>query len=104
MGQFFTDIAKSNRVGLILEVPGTEAFQKLLQSQAGADVMKFDGVRPGAIVIFEKGPATCEGMGHGPAETLAHAVALARVLARRSEAHYAPGTPGMPNRHASAPG
>lgn len=55
MGQFFTDIAKSSRVGLILEVPGTEAFQKLLQSQAGADVMKFDGVRPGAIVIFEKG-------------------------------------------------
>jgi hypothetical protein len=31
-----------------------EAFQKLLQSQDGADAMKFDGVRPETIVIFEK--------------------------------------------------
>jgi hypothetical protein len=28
--------------------------RKLLQSQAGADAMKFDGVRPATIVIFEK--------------------------------------------------
>jgi hypothetical protein len=40
--------------------------------------------------------------GHGPVETLAHAVALVWVLARRSEAHYAParrvhsGTLGWP--------
>jgi len=53
-GQLFTDTAKSSRVGLILEIPDMEAFQQLLQSQAGADAMKFDGVRPETIVIFEK--------------------------------------------------
>jgi hypothetical protein len=41
-------------VGLILEIPDMEAFQELLQSQPGADAMKFDGVRPETIVIFEK--------------------------------------------------
>ena len=34
-GQLFTDPAKSNRVGMIVNVPDMEAFQKLLQSQAG---------------------------------------------------------------------
>jgi hypothetical protein len=53
-GQLFTDAAKSNRVGLILEIPDMEAFQELLQSQDGAHAMKFDGVRPETIVIFEK--------------------------------------------------
>jgi hypothetical protein len=53
-GQLFTDPATSNRVGLILDVPDMEAFQKLLQSKAGADAMKFDGVRPETIVILEK--------------------------------------------------
>ncbi len=53
-GQLFTDTAKSSRVGLILDIPDMDAFQQLLQSQAGADAMKFDGVRPETIVIFEK--------------------------------------------------
>jgi hypothetical protein len=53
-GQLFTDTAKSHRVGLILEIPDMEAFQQLLQSETGADAMKFDGVRPETIVIFEK--------------------------------------------------
>ena len=53
-GQLFTDTAKSNRVALILEIPDMEAFQQLLQSDTGADAMKFDGVRPETIVIFEK--------------------------------------------------
>jgi hypothetical protein len=37
-------------------------LQKLLQSQAGADAMKFDGVRPATIVIFESRAATREGV------------------------------------------
>jgi len=45
---------RSNRVGLILEVPDMDAFQEMLQSPAGADAMKFDGVRPETIVIFDK--------------------------------------------------
>jgi hypothetical protein len=53
-GQLFTDTAKSHRVGLILDIPDMEAFQQLLQSPAGADAMKFDGVRPETIVIFEE--------------------------------------------------
>ena len=53
-GQLFTDTAKSNRVAVILEIPDMAAFQELLQSEAGVDAMKFDGVHPETIVIFEK--------------------------------------------------
>jgi hypothetical protein len=53
-GQLFTDTAKSNRVAVILEIPDMAAFQELLQSEAGADAMKFDSVRPETMVIFEK--------------------------------------------------
>jgi hypothetical protein len=53
-GQLFTDPTNPNRVGLLLDVPDMKAFQELLQSQAGADAMEFDGVRPETIVILEK--------------------------------------------------
>lgn len=53
-GELFTDTAKSNRVGLVLDVPDMAAFQEILQSEAGAAAMKFDGVRPETIVILEK--------------------------------------------------
>ena len=53
-GQLFTDTARSNRVAVILEIPDMAAFQELLQSEAGADAMKFDGVRPETMLIFEK--------------------------------------------------
>ena len=53
-GELFTDTAKSNRVGLVLEIPDMAAFQELLQTPDGANAMKFDGVRPETIVIFEK--------------------------------------------------
>ena len=53
-GQLFTDPTNPNRVGLIVEVPDMEAFQQLLQSPAGADAMKFDGVRPETMVILER--------------------------------------------------
>ncbi|MCZ7587910.1 MAG: hypothetical protein M5U27_03415 [Gaiella sp.] len=41
-------------MALVLEVPDLEAFQELLQSEAGADAMRFDGVRPETLVIFEQ--------------------------------------------------
>jgi hypothetical protein len=41
-------------VGLILDIPDMGAFQQILQSQAGADAQKFDGVRPETLVLFEK--------------------------------------------------
>ena len=34
-GQPFTDTAKSNRVGLILEIPDTEAFQSSCSPKTG---------------------------------------------------------------------
>lgn len=48
----FVDPAKTNRVGLIAEVPDMDAFQKLMQSEAAAEAMKFDGVRPETLVIL----------------------------------------------------
>jgi hypothetical protein len=49
---FVVDRAKSKRVGLIVEVPSMEAFQEALGSEAAAEAMKFDGVRPDTIVIL----------------------------------------------------
>ena len=48
----FVDPEKSNRVGLVVECPDMETFQLALQSDAAADAMKFDGVRPETIAIF----------------------------------------------------
>ena len=53
-GRLFTDPANSNRVGLILEVPDMEAFQKVMQSEEAAEAMRFDGVRPETLVILEQ--------------------------------------------------
>jgi len=48
----FSDPAGSNRVGLIADIPDMAAWEELMQSQAGADAMKFDGVRPETLVIL----------------------------------------------------
>jgi hypothetical protein len=50
----FVDREKSNRVGLIVEVPSLEAFQAALGSDAAAEAMKFDGVRPDTIVVLNE--------------------------------------------------
>jgi len=47
-----SDPAGSNRVGLIADIPDMAAWEELMQSQAGADAMKFDGVRPETLVIL----------------------------------------------------
>ena len=49
---FVVDREKSNRVGLVVEVPSLAAFQEALGSAAAAEAMKFDGVRPETIVIL----------------------------------------------------
>ena len=46
----FVDPDKSNRVGLIVEVPDMVAFRQLMESEAAADAMKLDGVRPETMV------------------------------------------------------
>ena len=48
----FVDPEKSNRVGLLVECPDMETFQSALQSEAAADAMKHDGVRPETIVVL----------------------------------------------------
>lgn len=52
---FVVDREKSNRVGLIVEVPSMKAFQEALGSEAAADAMKFNGVRPETIEILTEG-------------------------------------------------
>lgn len=48
----FRDPEGSNRVGLIAEIPDMAAFEEVMQSQAGADAMQYDGVRPETLVIL----------------------------------------------------
>ncbi len=48
----FRDPEGSNRVGLMADVPDMAAFQELMESEAGADAMKHDGVRPETLVIL----------------------------------------------------
>src|SRR5438552_2391299 len=51
----FRDPEGSNRVGLITEVPDMAAFEEVMQSEAAADAMKFDGVRPETLLILTEG-------------------------------------------------
>ncbi len=51
----FRDPEGSNRVGLIFEIPDMAAFQEFLQSEAAAEAMKHDGVRPETILILSEG-------------------------------------------------
>jgi hypothetical protein len=51
----FHDPEGSNRVGLIADIPDMAAWQELMESEAGADAMKFDGVRPETLVILTEG-------------------------------------------------
>jgi len=48
----FVDPAKSNQVGLIVDVPDMDKFQQMMESDVAADAMKFDGVRPETMRMF----------------------------------------------------
>jgi hypothetical protein len=48
----FRDPSGSNRVGLIVETPDISAWEEMLQSEAAADAMRADGVRPDTIVVL----------------------------------------------------
>jgi hypothetical protein len=50
----FYDPQGSKRVGLIFEIPDMEAFQELMQSDAAAEAMKYDGVHPDTILILQE--------------------------------------------------
>ena len=48
----FVDPERTNRVGLILDVPDMTAFQQVMESPAAADAMRYDGVRPETVVML----------------------------------------------------
>jgi hypothetical protein len=50
----FRGTAGSNQVGLIVEIPDVDAFQKIMGSEAGAEAMKFDGVHPETLVMLSE--------------------------------------------------
>ena len=51
----FRDPEGSNRGGLIAEIPDMAEWQELMESEAGADAMKFDGVRPETLLVLTEG-------------------------------------------------
>jgi hypothetical protein len=52
----FHDPRGSNKVALIAEIPDMGAFQEFMQSDAAADAMKFDGVKPETVLVLDEGP------------------------------------------------
>ena len=48
----FVQSDASNRVGLSMDVADMDAFQAIMQSEAGAAAMKHDGVRPETLVVL----------------------------------------------------
>jgi hypothetical protein len=48
----FRDMDSPSRVGLIMDVPDMAAFQQAMESEAAANAMKHDGVRPETLVIL----------------------------------------------------
>jgi hypothetical protein len=51
----FVDPEKSNRVGLIVDVPDMAAFREVMASTVAADAMSSDGVRPETLVMLVEG-------------------------------------------------
>jgi hypothetical protein len=51
----FVDPEKSNRVGLIVEVPSMALYQEAMGSPGAAAAMKYDGVRPDTLQVLIEG-------------------------------------------------
>jgi hypothetical protein len=48
----FVDPEKSNRVGLIVEIPDMDVYTKFMATPEAAEAMKNDGVRPETLVAL----------------------------------------------------
>jgi hypothetical protein len=48
----FVDPQNPKRVGLSMTIADMAAFQAMLESPAGAEAMKFDGVHPATLVLL----------------------------------------------------
>ena len=51
----FVDSTRPNQVGLSMDVIDMEGFQAIMESEAGAEAMKYDGVRPETIAMYMEG-------------------------------------------------
>ena len=51
----FSEPNGSNKAALIAEIPDMEAFQELMKSDAAADAMKHDGVKPETLLVLSEG-------------------------------------------------
>jgi hypothetical protein len=45
----------SKQVALVAEIPDMDAWQAMLDSEAGAEAMKYDGVHPDTLVVMMEG-------------------------------------------------
>ena len=45
----------SKQVGMLVEIPDMAAWQVMMDSEAGAEAMKYDGVKPETIVMLAEG-------------------------------------------------
>ena len=45
----------TNRVALTLEVADMDALDAMMKSDAGAEAMKYDGVRPDTVAVYVEG-------------------------------------------------
>ena len=51
----FLDPNGSSKTALIAEIPDIEAFQELMKSDAAAEAMKHDGVKPETLLLLSEG-------------------------------------------------
>jgi hypothetical protein len=51
----FHDPGGSKRVGLVVEIPDLAAYQEFMQTEAAADAMRHDGVRPETLLVLSEG-------------------------------------------------
>ena len=48
----FVDPNRPNHVGLTMDVADMDAFQAVIESEAGAAAMKYDGVHPDTLAFY----------------------------------------------------
>jgi hypothetical protein len=48
----FRDPEGSNTTAIVAEIPDMEAFQEFMQTDAAAEAMKHDGVRPETLLVL----------------------------------------------------
>ena len=51
----FVDPTRANHVGLSMEVHDMAAFQVIMESEAGAEAMKYDGVHRDTLALYLEG-------------------------------------------------